>query len=326
MIRPTTMKNPSGEPFDPRRQRLPSSRWIPLALLALFFVPFVMGATHTAWHAACFPQHGTFHRSWRVGVLSDRSNRAARWGAGETVDRQLHRVALEADAEVVPLARASSSDLQNVASKNTMLTGTVEGVVMYKADPQRPWRYGRYYVKDRKKGFLAEAVVALKGPGLKEPASANSPATAVIDQKDFRFIPETTAIRAGDRVKFTNQDAELHNVNTPDGLYPFNIVVPIGGALFETFGRAGGTRRPIRLGCVFHGSMRGWIFVFDHPHYLVTASDGRFRMQDVPAGKYRLEMVHPAGGLRWTKKIEVKPSATQTIEIVVSPDDKERAT
>jgi hypothetical protein len=25
-------------------------------------------------------------------------------------------------------------------------TGTVEGVVIYQADPARPWRYGRYYV------------------------------------------------------------------------------------------------------------------------------------------------------------------------------------
>ena len=48
-------------------------------------------------------------------------------------------------------------------------------------------------------------------------AADAEPATTVIDQKDFRFIPETVAIRAGDSVKFTNSDPQLHNVRTSDG-------------------------------------------------------------------------------------------------------------
>src|SRR5260370_48539 len=40
--------------------------------------------------------------------------------------------------------------------------GAIEGIVSYQADPARPWRYARYYVKQAKSGELAEAVVAIR--------------------------------------------------------------------------------------------------------------------------------------------------------------------
>ena len=86
-----------------------------------------------------------------------------------------------------------------------------------------------------------------------------------MDQKDFRFVPETLAIRAGDSVKFTNSDSSTHNVFTRNDLHPFDITLGGEDEQTETFSRAGGSRRPVVLGCHFHGSMRAWIFIFDHP-------------------------------------------------------------
>ena len=59
---------------------------------------------------------------------------------------------------------------------------------------------------------LAEAVVALAGPALKRLPPTRPPAVITIDQKEMRFVPETVAIRAGDRVRFTNSDAQTHNI------------------------------------------------------------------------------------------------------------------
>src|SRR5262249_14439110 len=70
-------------------------------------------------------------------------------------------------------------------------TGAVEGTVTYRADSQRPWRYGRYYIKHAKTGELAEAVVALRGKELAEAAPKHEPETVTIDQKNFQFTPET---------------------------------------------------------------------------------------------------------------------------------------
>ena len=108
-------------------------------------------------------------------------------------------------------------------------TGTVEGIVTYQADSSRPWRYARYYVKGGKSGALAEAVVALHGSEPSGDVEKGGPATVVIDQKDFRFIPETVAIRTGDRVKFKNSDGAIHNVFVPNPGNQFNVNMPAGG-------------------------------------------------------------------------------------------------
>lgn len=203
-------------------------------------------------------------------------------------------------------------------------TGTVEGVVIYTADAKRPWRYARYYVKNRKTGELAEAVVALSGPGLKKSAPPRKPATVVVDQKNFIFIPETTAIRTDDRVKFLNSDKQLHNVKSFHIVHSFNVNMPAGGTHLETFKGATGLKFPYRLGCVYHSAMRAWIFVLDHPYFQVTGKDGKFRLQNVPPGKYRLEMIHPAGDLRFSQDVVVKAGTTTRVTIRVSPDNKPR--
>jgi len=204
---------------------------------------------------------------------------------------------------------------------NSRLTGSIEGTVIYRADAERPWRYARYYVKDRHQGQLAEAVVALKSAAVQRDPSDQA-ATVVVDQKNFQFIPETVAIRAGDRVKFLNNDKEVHNVRTVHPRQSFNTNIPSGGEHVETFRHAGGIRLPYRIECVYHSAMRSWIYVFDHPYYQLTGADGRFRLTKIPQGEYVLEMAHPAGQLRLRRKINVAPGKTTRLEIVVSPDNK----
>ena len=200
-------------------------------------------------------------------------------------------------------------------------TATVEGTVAYQPDAKRRWRYSRYYIADPKNGALAESVVALRIPRKMRAPAAKSAVTHTIDQVDFRFTPETIAIRLGDKVRFTNNDGRLHNVQTRDGLKPFNFNLSADDEMFHTFLRAGGTRKPIRLGCALHGGMKAWIFVFDHPWHQLTVKDGKYRFENVPPGEYELRMAHPAGELSWKKKITVAPNDKLHLDIHVSPDN-----
>lgn len=201
-------------------------------------------------------------------------------------------------------------------------TATIEGRVIYEADKKRRWRFGRYYIRDRKKGYLAEAVVALNDSSLKDYAAPQQVDTRRIDQKDTRFVPETIAIRVGDRVTFTNSDPQVHNINSQSPLARFDETIGGGQQAEYTFQRAGGTRRPVVLGCKLHSAMQAWVFVFDHPFFQQTGADGKFRLENIPPGKYRLEMAHAAGSLRRSQTITVKSGDRLQVDIRVSPDHK----
>jgi len=208
----------------------------------------------------------------------------------------------------------------SVAQTLAAATGVIEGSIKYLADPNRPWKFSRYYVQ--KSGLLAETVIALEGLDLNRLAPTNTAKKSAMDQVNFQFVPETIVIRAGDTVAISNSDDALHNVMTSDGGQPFNVNVVKGKQFEHTFDRAGGLNEPVRLGCVFHGGMRAWIYVFDHPWFQLTQKDGRFRLENVPVGKYNLGIVHPAGKLRSSRHIEVIANATTALQITSSPDDR----
>jgi plastocyanin len=223
---------------------------------------------------------------------------------------------MKRQAFVAVLGFAIAAAIFGRVRAQSVANGVIEGTVFYQTDAARPWRYARYYVRQAKTGELAEAVVALRAKGAVDPARAAE--TVVVDQQNFQFQPETVAIRKGDSVKFTNADAATHNVQASGEIATFNVNMPGGGDHMVQFDRAGGVRQPVQIGCVFHSAMRAWIFVFDHPWYQVTGANGKFRLGEVPPGSYE----HPAGGLRWRKRVEVKAGETTRIDIRVSADDK----
>jgi plastocyanin len=217
---------------------------------------------------------------------------------------------------------SAAADDTSADAPETTSVGTIEGVVTYRADTARPWRYARYYVKSAKSGELAEAVVALR---VRELGGANAakPVTKTIDQKEFQFQPELVAIRRGDSVTFTNSDAATHNVRASGDVANFNVTIAAGGAgRTIKFEKAGGVRRPVEIGCVFHSNMKAWVFVFDHSFYAVTKADGKFKLENVPAGEYELEVAHAAGGLGWRKKVIVKSGETLNVGVTLSAADK----
>jgi len=197
--------------------------------------------------------------------------------------------------------------------------GTVEGTVFYRNDAKHAWRYSRFYVRSARTGELAEAVVALDGPGLKGARVQSTPGVTLIDQKAMRFVPETVAIRAGDRVRFANNDPQTHNIALNDPRRQFSDTIGSGQEAVETFPRASGIRRPFALACSLHSQMQGWIYVFDHPYFQVTDVDGRFRLENVPPGDYRLDLAHSAGDLHASRTLQIKPNQTLKIEIVLTP-------
>ena len=71
--------------------------------------------------------------------------------------------------------------------------------------------------------------------------------------------------------------------------------------------------------------MQGWIYVFHHPFFRMTRVDGRFRLENVPPGDYRLDVAQPAGQLHASRPVHVKADQIAKIEIILTPADRSEA-
>jgi len=71
----------------------------------------------------------------------------------------------------------------------------------------------------------------------------------------------------------------------------------------------------VEIRCDVHPWTRGWIQVFDHPYFAVSNSDGRFAIDSVPPGRYRLVAWHPRLGTReQTVNVQADGEPRPTIE------------
>ena len=65
----------------------------------------------------------------------------------------------------------------------------------------------------------------------------------------------------------------------------------------------------IKVPCDVHSWMLGWIAVLPNPFFGVTGANGAARIENVPPGKYTLDVWHETLG-KQTKDVEVKAGQT----------------
>jgi plastocyanin len=133
---------------------------------------------------------------------------------------------------------------------------------------------------------IKNAVVALQGvpPGVKTP---NIPATVKMDQKACVFVPRVVVVPVGGTVEFLNSDRLLHNVRgDAKENRSFNRAQPHARTISIMF------KSPeiLRVDCDLHSWMRGWVVVAEHRFYVVTNDAGEFVFENIPPGKYTLQV------------------------------------
>ena len=111
---------------------------------------------------------------------------------------------------------------------------------------------------------------------------------ALINQHGLQFVPRVQAIALGQTVQFTNADTETHNVHIGND---FNASMSPANPVRFTPPRPG----VYTLLCDVHSHMRGYLIVADTPWVRVCTREGRFRFDDVPAGRYVLNVWHEMG-------------------------------
>jgi plastocyanin len=140
---------------------------------------------------------------------------------------------------------------------------------------------------------LPDAVVMLEPASGKLPVKPMAPVD--VAQSKRRFMPQVTVVTVGTPVNFPNFDTVRHHVYSFSPIKPFELKlyagVPAAPIVFDKPGAA-------VLGCNIHDQMAAWIVVVDTPHHARTSANGQVRLDNVPAGGYRLRAWHagvPAG-------------------------------
>ena len=115
-----------------------------------------------------------------------------------------------------------------------------------------------------------------------------------LDQVGCSYTPRVLGIMVGQPLLVLNSDRIMHNVHmTPQSNTELNKAMPgrvrklpIPGEMFSQ------PEIMIPFKCDVHPWMAAYVGVLPHPFFAVSAEDGTFEIQDVPPGKYELEVWH----------------------------------
>src|SRR5215470_10405885 len=193
----------------------------------------------------------------------------------------------------------------------SLLAGAVvDGRVELPKSHSAPVQAKRYEIVT-KGGVLSTqpplAVVYLEGAF---PRTA-SQATKEVGQKDLTFIPALLPIQVGTRVAFPNLDDTYHNIFSYSPTKRFDLgryrpeERPVPTQVFDKPGL-------VTLRCDIHEHMRGLILVLNTPHFVMTDTNGHFRMGGLPAGHYTLKAWIDS---RTTREKPVELKSGQTLHV-----------
>ena len=113
---------------------------------------------------------------------------------------------------------------------------------------------------------------------------------ATITQREQTFLPKVLPVTKGSKVYFLNEDEFFHNVQslTPKAKFSIGRRAP-GISYSQKVNKVG----VVNLMCDIHSHMNAVILSLDTPYFTRVAEDGNFRIDNLPDGKYRIEIFHP---------------------------------
>jgi hypothetical protein len=223
--------------------------------------------------------------------------------------------------------------------KGYNLTTLPDAIYCGRISDGRGWRLLQpFHVGDG--GAFQDVVVFIEG--IERGKSFASFKTPRIEAIDCRFLPFITVVRDQHPVTVVNMDPAMHDVQAYETsqLGPrvlFNVPLPISSKYPREAGlsahfhkhfegtpvtqivRMSKGRRIFVMQCGFHAYMESWAVAVENPYYAVTDKEGRFRIDDIPPGEYRLMVWHPyiAGGEAKEFTVRIEPHKESHMEIAI---------
>ena len=159
-------------------------------------------------------------------------------------------------------------------------------------------------------GGIQNVVVSLAEVPMAE-ESHPVPSRLELDNANCRFDPHVAVLTTGSILEATNSDRFFHSVHVY-GLFNVNVGLGPGQSkVIRTLSRPG--RLVVR--CDVHGWMKSYLWVEDHPYHAVSAEDGSFRIENIPAGSYTLSAWHEVLG-RQELTVALRPGEASRLNLV----------
>ena len=158
-----------------------------------------------------------------------------------------------------------------------------------------PTKKTRLYVVGQG-GELADTFIYIK-EGLSGKAFRTPEKSLLIDQVGCEYNPYVSGAMVNQTILVRNSDPVLHNVHALPavaGNKESNTAqLPKSKDLSFTFPKE---ESFLKFKCDVHPWMFSYVTVLNHPFFAVSGPDGKFKIANVPPGKYTLEAVHRKAG------------------------------
>ncbi len=160
-----------------------------------------------------------------------------------------------------------------------------------------------------------------------------------VEARDCQFRPFTSIVRSGHGVEVINMDPVMHDIQAYEtskqqgARVLFNSPLPFNGLHQRGDMHAGHNHKPseslvrqFRLSkgrktfvmqCGFHAYMESWAIAVENPYYSFTSTDGKFLIDQIPPGTYRVQAWHPSVKkiIAQTVVIEANKSVSLSFEL-----------
>jgi plastocyanin len=156
-------------------------------------------------------------------------------------------------------------------------------------------------------GGVKNAVVFVEGR-----SDRKSPVRVKLTQERCEFKPRVVVLTRGSELTIINLDSVKHEANgVQDFETIFQLSQPSKGMKDSVKLENAGV---VEITCNIHGWMKAWAVVVDSDFYDITDSEGRFSINNLPAGEYTLRVWHEGFG---EKKLKVKVGEGKTSNVSI---------
>ena len=143
-------------------------------------------------------------------------------------------------------------------------------------------------------GALNDVIVYLDKVPVGKPFPAEF-SSAKLDQVGCDFIPFLQIMRNNSKLVAINSDPVLHNVHAYELIGKrkktvFNVNQPQPGQAAKTVALR--RSEAMKVECDAHDFMHSYVFVANNPYFARVDSEGRFSIDQIPAGSYTLKAWH----------------------------------